>query len=269
MRGNVTGVTTDSAGNRYICGFFSGTVDFNPGQGVDVRTALGSTNAFITKYSSNGVYAWTSTFGGNGNDAANGLTLSGSTLYVTGGFSSDNAVLNGAGPVSSFGLSSVFVLALNSSDGTAFTGFGTNGVVRMGGSGFDVGYAVTASASSVYITGSFNSAKLGFNGSFLTNRGLDNTLAADFTTGTGVPGFGTGGLQSFGGTSSDIGYAIALSGSNLFVAGDFTSSNAGIGGVGGVASIGGSDAFVLELSARPRARPCRLSAKRGANVWRR
>ncbi len=52
-------VTTDSAGNVYTTGFFSGTVDFDPGSGVtNLTSPSGNTGMFVTKVNSNGVLIW-------------------------------------------------------------------------------------------------------------------------------------------------------------------------------------------------------------------
>ena len=42
------GVAADGAGNVLVVGSFQNTVDFDPGSGVDNRTALGGQDAFFT-----------------------------------------------------------------------------------------------------------------------------------------------------------------------------------------------------------------------------
>ena len=47
-------VATDTAGNVYTTGEFSGTVNFDPGQGTDNLTTAGSSGIFVAKYTSSG-----------------------------------------------------------------------------------------------------------------------------------------------------------------------------------------------------------------------
>ena len=51
--GNDSGrsINVDASGNVYTTGFFQGTVDFDPGAGVDNRTAAGSSDIFVHKIS--------------------------------------------------------------------------------------------------------------------------------------------------------------------------------------------------------------------------
>ncbi len=64
------GIAVDAAGDVYICGQFIGTCDFNadtdPGQVANL-TSYNATNtdAFLTKYTSAGVYQWAQRLGGN------------------------------------------------------------------------------------------------------------------------------------------------------------------------------------------------------------
>lgn len=57
------GVATDSAGNIYVTGKYSGTVDFDPGPGVTQRFSRGKTAAdtFLAKYSPTGAFQWVRT----------------------------------------------------------------------------------------------------------------------------------------------------------------------------------------------------------------
>lgn len=62
------GVATDSSGDVYITGIWSGTVVFDGPGGSDSLTSSND-NSFLTKYSSNGSYDWTKTFSVSSNFA--------------------------------------------------------------------------------------------------------------------------------------------------------------------------------------------------------
>lgn len=80
-------LTVDSSNNVYLSGGFEDTVDFNPSVGIDNGTSEGSIDVFFTKFSSDGIYVWTRTFGGIGGDIAESITLdSNGNLYVVGYF---------------------------------------------------------------------------------------------------------------------------------------------------------------------------------------
>jgi hypothetical protein len=64
----IEGVVLDSERNIYINGDFRLTADFDTGVGTDNRTSNGRNDVFISKYSPNGDYIWTKTFGGVSND---------------------------------------------------------------------------------------------------------------------------------------------------------------------------------------------------------
>jgi len=51
-------VTVDASGNIYTTGYFSNTVDFDPGPGVFNLTAVSTEDAFITKYDNDGKFIW-------------------------------------------------------------------------------------------------------------------------------------------------------------------------------------------------------------------
>jgi len=76
---------TDSAGNVYVVGFFSGDTDFDPGPGEAIRTAE-EIDAFLAKYDASGKYVWVGTWGAEYDDYATNVTLSGSNILVYGLF---------------------------------------------------------------------------------------------------------------------------------------------------------------------------------------
>lgn len=82
-------IVTDNAASIYVSGNFSSVVDFQPGPGIDTRTAVGSWDAFFLKIDFLGNYQWVRSWGGNGDDYGYALThdING-FVVVTGMFSS-------------------------------------------------------------------------------------------------------------------------------------------------------------------------------------
>jgi len=61
----IKGLCLDASGNEYLTGSFTGSVDFDPGAGVDLhKAAEGYVSEFVTKLYADGSYAWTRTLGG-------------------------------------------------------------------------------------------------------------------------------------------------------------------------------------------------------------
>lgn len=84
IQGTVEAVAVDATGNKYVTGYFSGTLDFNPGVGSDVKICAGNFNTFVTRLNADGSYGWTQTFGGSSSDLGYGIAVSETTVYVTG-----------------------------------------------------------------------------------------------------------------------------------------------------------------------------------------
>lgn len=79
-------VKTDSSGNVYLTGYFSGTADFPVG-GTDPKISAGGFDIFLTKINANGTYGYTDTFGGTGYDFGNAVTTdSDGNIYLAGNF---------------------------------------------------------------------------------------------------------------------------------------------------------------------------------------
>ena len=78
-------ISTDSSGNVYTTGYFTGTVDFNPGSDVFSLTSAGDRDAFILKLDSDGNFVWAHRMGGIGNDDPVSIDLDNyGNIYVTG-----------------------------------------------------------------------------------------------------------------------------------------------------------------------------------------
>lgn len=77
----------DSLGNVYMTGFFSGTVDFDPGAGVANLTSAGDQDIFISKFDASGNYIWAKSIGGTSQDNGNAIAVDTlGNIYVTGNF---------------------------------------------------------------------------------------------------------------------------------------------------------------------------------------
>lgn len=81
----------DLNGNVVVCGYFWGTVDFDPGAGNYDITGWGNGDAFIVKLNSNGDFRWADRFGDK-NYSSSHVTISdvkcdkSGNIYTTGGF---------------------------------------------------------------------------------------------------------------------------------------------------------------------------------------
>jgi hypothetical protein len=83
---NAMGLAVDEAGHVYVSGWFSTTVDFDPGDGTDDHASNGQHDAFLSQFDSSGIFYWAKIWGGPGDDAS-GVTLDGSShVYASGGF---------------------------------------------------------------------------------------------------------------------------------------------------------------------------------------
>jgi len=57
-------IAIDNMNDIYVTGDFGGTVDFDPGPGIDEHTAVDIGDAFLSKFDTDGVYQWAKTWGG-------------------------------------------------------------------------------------------------------------------------------------------------------------------------------------------------------------
>ncbi|MEZ6048677.1 MAG: hypothetical protein R3C11_24495 [Planctomycetaceae bacterium] len=73
----ISDLGVDSAGNVYITGAFSGTVDFNPGPGTAELTKTTTTNLFVAKYNSTGAFSWVKQLHGDSDSFTPDMAVSG------------------------------------------------------------------------------------------------------------------------------------------------------------------------------------------------
>lgn len=199
------GLKVDSSGNVYTTGSFTGTANF----GSPVNSN-GSADAFAWKLDTSGNSVWAIGLGGIGYDTGYGLGLDSSgNPYVVGSFS--NLVNFGATPLTSTGLSDIFVTKLSASTGSV------TWATQMGGSDYDEGYAIALdSSNNVFVTGYFNQTAT-FGGFSLTSTGGDDAFVAKLSN-TGTVTW----VRGLGGSGYDNAYALAVDSSgNVYVTGSF------------------------------------------------
>jgi hypothetical protein len=81
-------VAIDGSANPYVTGCFFGSVDFDPGSGVDSHISNGDHDVFLGKFDSSGDFLWAVTWGGIYSDKGYGVAADDSgNAHVTGYFS--------------------------------------------------------------------------------------------------------------------------------------------------------------------------------------
>lgn len=116
-------VATDASGNIYFTGFFSGTVDVDPGAGTFNLISAGFSDILVCKLDDNGNFVWAGSVEENAYDKGTSLALDASgNVHITGYFYSTGDF--DPGPckynLTSTGTSDLFVLKLK--QGTAVPG---------------------------------------------------------------------------------------------------------------------------------------------------
>jgi hypothetical protein len=143
-------IALDESGNIYTTGFYSGSVDFDPGVGT--FNLFGQADVFISKLDAAGNFVWAKSFGsGNNWEQANSLAVGGGCVYTTGYFSGTVDFNPGIGTFnlqSSGGSADAFVSKLDAAGNFVWA-------IKFGGKGTDEGVGITLDSwGNAYATGS-------------------------------------------------------------------------------------------------------------------
>jgi hypothetical protein len=145
-------ISVDNMGNVYVTGYYSRTVDFNPGPGTFNLTSAGQADVFILKLDTDGNFIWAKSIGGTGIDWGYSIAVDASgNVYPTGYFEG-TADLD-PGPAA-FNLTSagtdVFVLKLDSSGNLVWA-------KNMGGTGYNVARSIALDLhENIYMSGYYS-----------------------------------------------------------------------------------------------------------------
>ncbi|MCK6639340.1 MAG: SBBP repeat-containing protein [Bacteroidia bacterium] len=110
-----TSLTTDIAGNVYTIGSFQGSVDFDPGAGTFILTAIGGSDIFICKLDGAGNFIGANAIGGTSSESGYCIIVdAANNIYSTGEFGNTVDFDPGAGTfnLASAGGTDIFVLKL-------------------------------------------------------------------------------------------------------------------------------------------------------------
>lgn len=169
-------VFSDPSSNIYLIGYFSDSVNFNPGGLGDVHHSQGGIDVFVQKLNSNGLVEWTGSFGGTSIDFGVDISVDlNKNALIVGEYRSTVDFDPGSGsfPLTSKGNDDVFVLKLDSSGSFVdAASFGSNSV--------EGGHAIANDPSgNVYVHGIFNNTvdfNPGSNQNNLSSNGSDDVF---------------------------------------------------------------------------------------------
>jgi hypothetical protein len=146
-------INLDASGNVYVTGFFSDSIDFDPGKGTVMLGSSGGYDIFVTKFDASGNFIWVSQMGGPGDDAGNGIDVDANGSVFTTGYFNDSCDFNPSPKaralITSLGASDIFISILDNRGNYYWAG-------QMGSSGDDVGNGIACDTiGHVFATGYF------------------------------------------------------------------------------------------------------------------
>jgi hypothetical protein len=145
-------IAIDGSGNVCTTGNFYGTVDFNPGTGVNNLTSAGLNDVFILKLDASGNFLWVKSMGGTNEDGSASVAVDGSgNIYTTGVFMDTADFDPGAGVnnLISAGGYDIFISKLDASGNFVWA-------KRMGGTNYEQGNSLAVDVTgNIYTTGGF------------------------------------------------------------------------------------------------------------------
>jgi hypothetical protein len=226
-----SGVDTDVAGNVYLCGYYTGTINL----GGSTFTSAGVNDIVIAKLSSAGVHQWSKSFGDASNQVASQIAAnSGGEVYVTG--SMVGTVNFGGSALTSAGLEDVFLAKFSTLGSHLWSN-------RFGDATSQFGISVDCDDSAVYIGGqAMGTTSFGL-GNLIAVGGRDAFFAKFSAAGAVVWN------RIYGDASDQYGYAVDVGGGRVAFTGYFQ----GVMDFGfGALTAAGYDPFLFVAAANAR-----------------
>ncbi|MDO7873364.1 T9SS type A sorting domain-containing protein [Hymenobacter sp. ASUV-10] len=208
------------AGNAlYVAGAFDGAM--RGGIFPTLVGPLNNTEGFVGKLTDQGPRAtseWERSLGGSGVDEVTALTTQGVAVYLTGYYTSPSldafpfTLRNSSSPSSN-----LLVVRLQEAGGSPIFTW----VQSSAGTGDELGHAIAVRGNSVYVAGSFDGSATTWGASTLVTAGQRDVLVMRLTEAPGQAAFDW--AVAAGGSGSDSPATLALSGTQVLVAGSVAS----------------------------------------------
>jgi hypothetical protein len=229
-----------SGGQVYIGGYFNNTATF----GGTTLSNAGLTDGFVAKLTdagSSASFAWAQRIGGVGQDQVNAVAASGTAVYVAGSFA--GTVAFGSTTYTSTS-SSAFLAKLTDAGSSA--SFAWAQMPGAPGASSTTGMAVQG--TSIYLTGTFSGTATFGSTSLSASATSYNLFVAKLTDAGSSATYGW--AQLAGGTGNVVPNALAVQGTQVYVAGTFygTTTFGGLSLANTSAAGATADAFVAKLT---------------------
>ncbi|MDJ0516928.1 MAG: DUF4347 domain-containing protein [Trichodesmium sp. MO_231.B1] len=237
------GIATDSDGNVWATGYFSGSIDIDS-DGDNDLTSSGSEDSYIAKFDSNGDLVFAQNIGGSSNDFGRGIAIdSNGNVWVTGYFQGSIDIdSDGDNDLTSSGSEDSYIAKFDSNGDLVFA-------QNIGGGSTDHGYGIaTDSNDNVWATGFFRGSidiDSDGNNDLTSQNGSSDSYVAKFDS--------NGNLlfaQNISGGSTNIGFGIATdSNGNVWTTGYFSGSiDIDSDGNNDLSNNGGWDSYIVKFS---------------------
>ncbi|RFS18431.1 S-layer family protein [Emticicia sp. C21] len=237
----------------YITGNIRLTANFNtPSASGSNEIISGSgilDDIFIAKYNASGNFLWARRAGGSGHDQGSGIVASATGIYVTGYFNEtanfNTPSASGSNEITSAGNGDIFLAKYSPAGDLQW-------VKRAGGTGGDFGNAIAFSGTDVYLTGSFRGTA-NFNTPSVTGS---NEVTSAGETDLFLAKYNDSGelqwLRRAGGTESENLSSVGVSGSHVYMTGNFAGTinfnTPSVTGSNEITSAGNEDGFLADYS---------------------
>lgn len=241
-----TCIVSDSSENIFHCGYFTGTIDFDPGPNIFNLTSNGLEDAFICKLDSAGNFIWAKNIGGTHDDRVRSINIDNQGyLYITGDFFSPAIDLDPNSGILNFinnGGFDIFLLKLDSNSNLKWA-------KNIGGTGFETSYSIkTDKHRNIYYTGYFDNVvdfDPGSNVYTLASQGSADIFISKLDSSGNFVW-----AKSIGALDIDIGTSLAIDDSDyIYTTGYFKLTSDFDPGIGvfNLTSQGDADIFISKL----------------------
>ncbi|MCD4772007.1 MAG: SBBP repeat-containing protein [Bacteroidales bacterium] len=185
-------ITIDENSNSYVGGYFSDTAYFDS----EMLISVGSTDVFVAKYDSSGVFQWVVQGRGPGSNTCAGITSDeNNNVFITGWFS--ETMETGETVIESYGSYDMFVIKINSGGDVLWA-------KSAGGISDDYGNRLTINMEGdVIVSGTFREEALFGEETYIESPGDRNIFIANYSNDGNFQW-----VKNFGGKGEDRAYGI-------------------------------------------------------------